>query len=126
MASCSEKRVQAFLFTAAVPRGSAVKHGADGKHAVIASAATDKIIGVVQDAVEVASSGEYGANEVAIQGGGGIGLAGGTIAIGDYVTSDANGALVTTTTANDRVVGQAMDSAVAGDIFPIEVMSFNY
>lgn len=49
-------------------------------------------------------------------------IAGGTITRGAVLTSDANGAAVTAAPAagvNNRVLGIAMVSAVAGDIFPV-------
>lgn len=51
---------------------------------------------------------------------------GGTVAAGDYVSSDANGKAVTATatagaTTGTRIVGQALAAGVAGDLVPIHV-----
>jgi hypothetical protein len=45
-------------------------------------------------------------------------LAGGTVAIGARVTSDATGRLITATTGN-QVLGIALTAAVVGDIFTV-------
>ncbi|CAB5220378.1 Bacteriophage VT1-Sakai, H0018 [uncultured Caudovirales phage] len=47
-------------------------------------------------------------------------LAGGTIAIGDRVTSDANGKVITATTGK-QVIGIALAAAVANDIFAMVI-----
>lgn len=126
MASSSEKRIAAYKFTAAVARGKVVKATTDPKFTVVSSAATDKHKGILQDDVSETSSGSglYTVGEVAIQGGGAIGLAGTTIAEGDYLTSDSSGALIPTTTPGDRVCAKAMEAAVANDIFGVEVVDF--
>lgn len=118
MASSSAPRIQAFLADAAIAKGKVVKLGTDFKHVAVCSAATDKAFGIIQSAPTGAES----VCEVALPGGGGKALAGGTIATGDLLASDANGALVATTTENDRVVAVAMESAVANDIFSVEVI----
>jgi len=41
---------------------------------------------------------------------------GGTIKAGDYLTSDANGKAIATTTAGDQVIGKADQPGVADDI----------
>lgn len=46
---------------------------------------------------------------------------GGTVAAGDMLTSDANGAAITTTTAGNHVVGRARISGVVGDIGTAEI-----
>lgn len=57
--------------------------------------------------------------EVQMPWGGGSGkvIAGGTIAVGDHLTTDADGKAIATTTADDYVFGVAMQTAVANDIF---------
>ena len=47
-------------------------------------------------------------------------LAGGTIAIGDRLTSDANGKVITATTGK-QVIGIALVAAVANDIFAMVI-----
>jgi len=91
----------------------AVKLDANGH--VIAATANSKNIGFLMNAP---LSGEIA--EVASFGGGALGRAGNTINAGDSLKSDANGALVATTTSGDFVVAIAMESAVTNDQFYIE------
>lgn len=58
--------------------------------------------------------------EVAALGGGALGIAAGTITVGNYLKSDANGKLVVASTAGDLAIARAMKSAVVNDIFEIE------
>lgn len=118
MASTSAPRIQAFFADAAIAKGKVIKLGTDFKHVAVCSAATDKSVGIIQSAPGAAED----TCEVALPGGGAKALAGGTIATGDALTSDSNGALVATTTENDRVVAVAMQDAVANDIFAVEVV----
>lgn len=122
MASHSQPRVLAFYASAAIPAFTVVKGGADKSHVSPASAATDKVIGIAQN--EVTASGDT--VEVAIQGGGAKAKLGGTVAFGDFLASNGSGALVATTTADDNVIAQAMQSGVSGDVIGVEVVSFNY
>jgi hypothetical protein len=48
-------------------------------------------------------------------------LAGGTVAEGDLLTTDENGALITAVNAGEQIVAQARESAVVGDIFTVFV-----
>jgi hypothetical protein len=50
-------------------------------------------------------------------------VAGATIAKDADVMSDATGAMVTAATVGSYIVGRAMESAVAGDIFQIMVLT---
>lgn len=61
------------------------------------------------------------AAEVAGDGGGSKAIAGGTIAAGARLTTDANGDVVTAT-STDTVVAKATVAAVDGDIFAVEVL----
>src|ERR1019366_75671 len=78
--------------------------------ATVAAAATDKIIGVINNKP---ASGEaidlvmYGKQKV---------LLGGTVAAGDYLTSDANGNAVKATSTDATVYGQAVEAGVVTDI----------
>jgi hypothetical protein len=119
MASYSTPRIFSYKATAAITKGRAVMLGADSKHVTIATGPTVGLVGVSQGDAPNAED----TIEVSLQGGGGKGLAGGTIARGDLLTSDANGALVVATVAGSRLVGMAMDAAVAGDLFAIEVIN---
>jgi len=121
MSSYAQPNVLTFKATAAIPKGSAVKAGASNQYVTLAAAATDKIIGIAMNAATAAN--EF--VEVALPGGGASGLAGGVIAFGDLLTSDAAGALVATTTANNRVVAIAMDAAAANDLVSVHVVVSN-
>ena len=80
---------------------------------VLAAAATDPIVGVLQNKPKALQAGLVrfiGTSKV---------IAGGTITRGDKVTSDSNGKAITTTTNKDTLVGVALSSAVSGDIVEI-------
>lgn len=90
-----------------------VKTDASG-NAVLAAAATDAILGVLDDGGR--KSGDT-VDVVAINGAGTFRvIAGGTITKDAYLTSDASGKAVATTTTGNRVFGRAVRAAVAGDI----------
>ena len=122
MASSSAPKVLTFKASAAIEAYRAVKFGADDQHVTKSSAATDKNFGIAQNACTAAED----ACEVAINGGGAKASLGGTVARGDYLTSDANGQLVATTTEGDNVIAQAMESGVLNDVIGVEVTSFNH
>lgn len=98
----------------------AVKFDANGD-VILAAAATDKILGVLTREVGASAEPVGIAVEGLLKG-----VAGGTIAAGDFLTSDANGKLVATTTAGDIVIGQATESAVANDVFEFITTKFKY
>lgn len=77
---------------------------------VAAAAATDKIVGVIQNKP---LAGE--AVDLAILGKCKI-LLGGTVAAGDYLTSDANGNAIKATSADAVTFGQACEAGVAADL----------
>lgn len=86
MASISNPRIYAYYCDAVIAKGKCVKAGsADDKHVQVASAATDKIIGIIQNLPVAAEE----ICEVAQNGGGAKGLLGGTVVMGDKLTSDA-------------------------------------
>lgn len=91
----------------------------DEQTAVIASAATDKVVGI-SGAVDAATT----ERQDVIHAGGAEAICGGTIAAGDLVTSDANGAVIVAAAAggsNVRCVGTALAAGVSGDIIPVLV-----
>lgn len=84
--------------------------------AVLAAGATDKLVGVLDskpyssstdETVDVRSVNANGVGKV---------VAGGNVAAGDFLTSDANGKAVATTTAGNRVIGQAVEAGVDGQV----------
>lgn len=97
-----------------------VKIGAADQTVIAAAAATDKILGVSVmnitalsgDRVDVVVNGEY---EVKL---------GGTVARGDFITSDASGLGVAAAPAagtNNGVVGMALEAGVAGDLIAVQL-----
>lgn len=118
MASSSEPKILAFKAAAAIAKGKAVKAGADIDHVAVCSAGTDNAIGIVQNIGLAAED----VLEVAVSGGGAKALLGGTVAVGDALTADSNGALVATTSNADNIIAVAMQSGVAADIIGVEVV----
>lgn len=103
----------------AISANSIVKVGANDYGILQGAAATDKLIGITTEIA--ASSGER--TDVVLEGIADLKL-GGTVARGDLVTSDASGQGVTAAPAagsNNRIVGMAIISGVAGDIIPVKV-----
>lgn len=96
-----------------------VKQHTDGTM-ILAAAATDKIVGVLQNKPligEAALVRWAGTTKV---------KAGGVITVGAWVTSDANGNAVATTTDKDVVLGKYLGSAssAANDIVEIQLGIF--
>lgn len=96
-----------------------VKQHTDGT-VILAAAATDKLLGVVQNkpAVGAAALVRFlGTTKV---------VAGGTISVGAWVTADTNGAAIATTTDKDVVLGKYLGTAAAasGDIIEVQLGIF--
>lgn len=97
------------------------KTDANGK-LVLASAATDAIIGVIEDGGR--KSGDTATVQLLNGQGTYLVSASGAISKDAYLTSDANGQAVATTTGGNRVFGRALTAASAlGDI--IEYVKLN-
>lgn len=115
MSQSNEGNSKGYVATAALSEGYAVK--LSGTSVVVATAATDKIIGIVTHDVAIGQVANVklrsaaGTMKVKL---------GGTVAVGDAVTANGTGLLITTTTATNQVVGQALEAGVTGDF--IEVM----
>ena len=118
MSSHSPSRILTFKAGGAIAKGKAVKFGADREHVVVGAGNTDACFGIAQNAAVSAED----AVEVAIQGGGAKALAKETITAGKLLVSNADGALEQTNADGDRVVAMAMEDAVVGDIFAVEVV----
>lgn len=115
MSQYNESGNKGYVATAALADGLAVKIASNA--VVVATAATDKIIGVTVGAI---AAGETGTIRLrSAQGTMKVKL-GGTVAVGDRITSNGAGALITTTTAANEVVGVALEAGVSGDF--IEAM----
>jgi hypothetical protein len=86
-------------------------------NAVLASAGTDALVGVLQN---YPASGEQA---VYAFGGTAKVVAGGTIAIGAWVTADSNGKAVATTTVGNVILGQYVGTAAAaaGDLVEVQL-----
>jgi hypothetical protein len=91
-----------------------VQLAADGDIEV-GEGATDLLVGVLQNAPDSGEQATYrflGTSKV---------KAGGTIAIGDWVTTDSAGKAVATTTDGNITIGRALAAAVDGDIFEVQL-----
>lgn len=115
MSQYNEGNSKGYVATAALADGIAVKLSSG--QAVVATAATDKIIGVTQGA---AAAGETATIKLRSGSGTFKAKAGGTIAVGDRLTSNGSGQLIATTTAANEVVGFALEAGASGDF--IEAM----
>ena len=97
-----------------------VKQDTDGT-LILSSAATDKHVGVLlnKPAVGVSALVRLGMGTCKV-------VAGGTITVGAWVTSDSNGKAVATTTNKDNVIGKFLGaaSAASGDIIEVQMDFF--
>jgi len=91
--------------------------------AVLASAATDKLIGVLLNKPKSGETMDVYARNAS---GTGKVIAGGDITVGAYITSDGDGKAVATTTARQQVLGIALEAAAAGDIFKYMPMDITH
>lgn len=84
-----------------------------GRSVILASAASDVSLGVLNnqpkagETANVRGRNSDGTFKVII---------GGTVTIGDDLTSDSNGAAITTTTTGHQVIGVAQESGVSGQV----------
>ena len=96
-----------------------VKQHTDGTM-ILAAAATDKLVGVLQNKPKV--------GEAAIVRIGGTTkvVSAGTISVGAWVTADSAGKVVATTTGGDIVLGKYLGTAAAaaGDIIEVQIHLF--
>jgi len=120
MASHSTPGPEAYLADAAIARGKAVKIGSDSKHVAVGAANTDKVLGILMTATTAAEE----TAEVALPGGGALGLLGETVSAGAYLVSHTDGSLVLPNAAGDHVVAVAKEGGVAGDLISVEVVQF--
>lgn len=91
-----------------------VQLDATGK-AEVAEGATDLILGVLQNKPNTGEAALYrflGTAKV---------IAGGSVAIGDWVTTDSAGKAVATTTDGNITIGRALEAADSGDIFEVQL-----
>lgn len=90
-----------------------VKYDSNGD--VVLSGAGDPGIGFLVNSPKLGENAE-----VSTFGGGALGVAAGTITVGDFLKSDAAGKLVVASIANDLAIARADKSAVVNDVFAIE------
>lgn len=111
----NELFIKSFIADGAVAPFRAVKFGTAATHAAQATAATDATFGLA-DSLGADGAGD---NLDVIVDGIGTGIAGGTIAAGDFLTADSQGRLVKATTG--RVLGFAWEPAVVNDQFGVKL-----
>lgn len=95
----------------AVAAYSIVKTGTAAGSCIVATAATDKLLGTSDELDHV--TGEM--VDIAVGPVPKVRL-GGTVAVGDALTSNGTGAAITTTTIGNRYVGFAEQAGVSGDV----------
>ncbi len=117
MSSIAKAQCLTFTAAAAIAKGAGVTLDATGKIVTSSTSATATTIGIAMNAATTIGD----LVEVALSGGGAKGLAGGVITAGDLVCTTTDGSLIATTSATNRVLGVAMESAVAGDLFSMHV-----
>lgn len=116
---------RAFVAGAPVAQYRIVKPGAADGRVVQASATTDALIGV---AIQPGGAASGAVCEVQMAGIADV-VAGGAVAYGALVSTDADGKAVeasATAGSNIRVLGIALKSAAANDIFPILIAPGSY
>lgn len=103
-----------FKAEAAIPAYTIVKLGSADGQVLAAAAATDKLVGVTTD-IDAAINDRC---DVILSGAADV-LYGGNVTRGDQLTADASGRAVTAAPAagaNNRIIGIALLSGVAGDV----------
>ncbi|MEY2686662.1 MAG: hypothetical protein RL375_860 [Pseudomonadota bacterium] len=96
---------------ASVPAYSVVKTGTAAGSCIVGATATDKVLGTSDELDHVA--GEM--VDIAVGPVPKVRL-GGTVAVGDALTSNATGAAIVTTTIGHRYIGFAEQAGVSGDV----------
>lgn len=114
MASSLEPKIIAYKAAAAMAAYVAVKKGATEDYVAICSAASDKVLGIVQNAPDAAD-----ALAEVCRDGGCKAKVGGSVVDGDLLTADASGFLVATTSNAEKVIAQAMEDGSSGDVIAV-------
>ena len=118
MSSMIKPLIATFECDAVIAKGQAVKLGSSNKRVTPVTATTDLSIGVAQNAT--LNVGDL--VEVAVPGGGAKGLAKAAISMGNILGHNADGSIQKLANANDKIIGQALDDAAAGDLFSMLVV----
>lgn len=105
--------VKTFIAGGSIAPHTIIKFGTHDRDALAASAATDKFAGVAGLPVGVSAA----ANEPidVIKSGVADVIYGGTVAVGDMLTTDAQGRAIVASAGNN-IIGQAQVSGVVGDL----------
>lgn len=111
----NEILVKSFIPGAAIGGNRIVKFDAADGTVILATAATEGFVGIADDNGAAATDDTV---DVVMEGIAEVKL-GGTVTRGAWLTSDANGAAIATTTAGNEVIGRALESGVSGDIRPV-------
>ncbi len=120
MGSISQPRTEIFKVGASINKGQAVKKGSTDRYVVPCAANTDLAIGIAK-ADAVLNTDEL--IEVAIPGGGALALAGESISMGECLVPKSDGSLEKANALGDTHIAKAMEDAVAGDLFWVEVIA---
>jgi len=108
--------------TAVIGNGYAVKSGTLNSQVILASAATDKIIGLSSVPGPVGTTAAIGDTiDIVVGFCSTEGTLGGSVVQGDMLTADSAGKLIATTTQANRAVGMALKDGSANDIIPVLV-----
>lgn len=85
---------------------------------VLAAASTDKIVGVISRLNQAASTAVGAPVNIHVRNASGTFkvVAGGVVAIGDALTSNASAQAITTVTAGDQLIGYASEVGVTGQV----------
>jgi hypothetical protein len=118
MSQFNTSGTKGYVATAAVGEGIIVKLSSG--QAVVATAATDKFIGVTMNK---AAAGETASIRLRSSQGTIKVKAGGTIAVGDKLTTNGSGQAIATVTAGNEILGMALEAGASGDM--VEVMQMN-
>jgi len=92
-----------------------VKMDTVAQQVVLGAAATDELIGILQNKPASGAAAEVANRSGDIT----KAAAGGAIAIGDKISSDAAGKCVAVTGADDWIVGKALTACASGEIFSL-------
>lgn len=126
MSSHSQPKILAFKAGAAIAKGKAVKKGSSDTYVIAGAANTDHVLGVAYMAVtnlDPEGNAIEETIEIALPGGGGKGLLGESVSMGDALVSHTDGSLVKSNTSGDRIIAIALQDGVASDIIAIEVVA---
>lgn len=124
MSATSEPKIRAFKAGAAIAKGKAVKKGSADTHVIAGAANTDHVIGVAYMAVtnlDPEGNAIEETIEIAMPGGGGKGLLGESVSMGDALVSHTDGRLVKSNASGDRIVAFAEQDGVENDVIAITV-----